>query len=62
MWVTNTGLIMTGVSLANFLSEPRQLFDAKVSTAAIVLRDRHARLLAQGIAFDHGTAPGGGEQ
>jgi predicted permease len=32
------GLIMTGVSLANFLSEPRQLFDAKVSPAAIILR------------------------
>jgi malate permease and related proteins len=32
------GLVMTGVSLANFLSEPRQLFDPKVSIASIVLR------------------------
>jgi malate permease and related proteins len=32
------GLIMTGVSLAGFVSEPRQLFDRKVSTASIALR------------------------
>lgn len=32
------GLIMTGVSLANFIGEPRQLFDPKVSLAAITLR------------------------
>jgi predicted permease len=32
------GLIMTGVSLAGFVSEPRQLFDPKVSVAAIALR------------------------
>lgn len=32
------GLIMTGVSLANFLDEPRHLFDAKVAGAAAALR------------------------
>ena len=32
------GLIMTGVNLANYLGEPRQLFDAKVSLAAMALR------------------------
>jgi len=32
------GLIMTGVSLASFLDEPRHLFDAKVAGAAMVLR------------------------
>jgi predicted permease len=32
------GLIMTGVSLASFLSAPRELFDVKVSLAACVLR------------------------
>ncbi len=32
------GLIMTGVSLASFLSAPRELFDVKVSLAASVLR------------------------
>lgn len=32
------GLIMTGVSLAGFLSEPRKLFDPRVSLAAILLR------------------------
>jgi predicted permease len=32
------GLIITGVSLAGFISEPRQLFDPKVSLAAIALR------------------------
>lgn len=32
------GLIMTGVSLANFIGEPRQLFDPKVSLAATTLR------------------------
>ncbi len=32
------GLIMTGVNLANYLNEPRQLFDAKVSVAAMTLR------------------------
>ncbi len=32
------GLIMTGVNLANYLNEPRQLFDAKVSVAAMALR------------------------
>ena len=32
------GLIMTGVSLANFLDEPRHLFDAKVAGAAALLR------------------------
>jgi len=32
------GLVMTGVSLANFLDEPRALFDAKISLAANALR------------------------
>ena len=32
------GLIMTGVNLANYLNQPRELFDAKVSLAAMVLR------------------------
>src|SRR4051812_3609019 len=32
------GLIMTGVNLANYLSEPSQLFDRKVSVAAFLLR------------------------
>ncbi len=32
------GLIMTGVNLANYLNEPRELFDAKVSVAAMALR------------------------
>ena len=32
------GLIMTGVNLANYLNEPRQLFDLKVSVAAMALR------------------------
>lgn len=32
------GLIMTGVNLANYLNEPRELFDAKVSIAAMALR------------------------
>jgi predicted permease len=32
------GLIMTGVNLANYLNEPRHLFDAKISSAAIALR------------------------
>ena len=32
------GLIMTGVSLASFLDEPRHLFDAKVAGAAAALR------------------------
>lgn len=32
------GLIMTGVNLANYLHEPRSLFDAKVSGAAMALR------------------------
>jgi hypothetical protein len=32
------GLVMTGVNLANYLQQPRELFDAKVSTAAMVLR------------------------
>ena len=32
------GLIMTGVSLANFLDEPEHLFDAKVAGAAAALR------------------------
>jgi len=32
------GLIMTGVNLANYLNEPRQLFDVKVSVAAMALR------------------------
>jgi hypothetical protein len=32
------GLIMTGVNLANYLNEPRELFDAKVSLAAMALR------------------------
>jgi predicted permease len=32
------GLIMTGVNLANYLNEPRQLFDAKVTIAAMALR------------------------
>lgn len=32
------GLIMSGVNLANYLNEPRQLFDARVSTAAMALR------------------------
>lgn len=32
------GLIMTGVNLANYLGEPRELFDAKVSIAAMALR------------------------
>lgn len=32
------GLIMTGVNLANYLNEPRELFDAKVTGAAIALR------------------------
>lgn len=32
------GLLMTGVNLANYLGEPRELFDAKVSIAAMVLR------------------------
>lgn len=32
------GLIMTGVSLANFLDEPRHLFDAKIAGAAAALR------------------------
>lgn len=32
------GLIMTGVNLANYLNEPRQLFDAKVTVAAMALR------------------------
>ena len=32
------GLIMTGVSLASFVDKPRELFDAKVSVAAMVLR------------------------
>ncbi len=31
-------LIMTGVNLGNYLNEPRELFDFKVSFAAIVLR------------------------
>lgn len=32
------GLIMTGVNLANYLNEPKELFDAKVSIAAMALR------------------------
>jgi len=32
------GLIMTGVSLASFLDEPRELFDTKVAGAAAALR------------------------
>jgi malate permease and related proteins len=32
------GLIMTGVNLANYLGEPRGLFDARVSVAAMALR------------------------
>lgn len=32
------GLIMTGVNLANYLNQPRELFDAKVTTAACALR------------------------
>jgi predicted permease len=32
------GLIMTGVSLANFLDQPEHLFDAKVVGAAALLR------------------------
>ena len=32
------GLIMTGVNLAQYLHEPRQLFDTKVSVAAMALR------------------------
>lgn len=32
------GLIMTGVNLANYLNEPRELFDAKVTGAAVALR------------------------
>jgi predicted permease len=32
------GLIMTGVSLANFVAQPRGLFDPKVSIAAAALR------------------------
>ncbi|MDO8541933.1 MAG: AEC family transporter [Opitutaceae bacterium] len=32
------GLIMTGVNLANYLGEPRELFNAKVSIAANLLR------------------------
>ena len=32
------GLIMSGVSLANYLDRPRELFDAKISVAAIGLR------------------------
>jgi predicted permease len=32
------GLIMTGVNLANYLNQPRELFDAKVSIAAMLLR------------------------
>lgn len=32
------GLIMTGVSLASFVDRPRELFDAKVSIAAALLR------------------------
>jgi malate permease and related proteins len=32
------GLVMTGVNLANYLHEPRALFDAKVASAAMVLR------------------------
>ena len=32
------GLIMTGVSLANFLDQPRELFDPKIAGAAAVLR------------------------
>lgn len=32
------GLIMTGVNLANYLNAPRELFDLKVSVAAMALR------------------------
>jgi predicted permease len=32
------GLIMTGVSLASYIDKPRELFDAKVSGAALALR------------------------
>ena len=32
------GLVMTGVNLANYLHEPRALFDAKVASAAMGLR------------------------
>lgn len=32
------GLIMTGVNLANYLNEPRHLFDAKVTITAMALR------------------------
>lgn len=32
------GLIMTGVNLANYLNEPRELFDLKVTSAAVALR------------------------
>ncbi len=32
------GLVMTGVSLANYVDRPRELFDAKVSVAAMALR------------------------
>jgi predicted permease len=32
------GLVMTGVNLANYLDEPRALFDAKISLAASALR------------------------
>lgn len=32
------GLIMTGVSLASFIDQPRELFDPKVSGAAMLLR------------------------
>jgi malate permease and related proteins len=32
------GLVMTGVNLANYLAAPRELFDAKVSIAAMALR------------------------
>lgn len=32
------GLVMTGVNLANYLGEPRHLFDAKTSIASMLLR------------------------
>jgi malate permease and related proteins len=45
------GLIMTGVNLANYLNEPRQLFDVKVSIAAMALRLGLLPLLLLALAY-----------
>lgn len=45
------GLIMSGVNLANYLNEPRQLFDVRVSVAAMLLRLGVLPLLILALAY-----------